>query len=165
MDVVYSESECLASCGEADDYSSDPFDRLYPSLAAAETQRPTIGLASTVSFVSKSNHDMPPGNIPENTHWVDMTRRDSIVVISQPPGQKNAVLGGIMALRMRVLGARAVIVAGRIRDSSELKSSGLPVSVSSLRNHLRELQLTYMDRYGQRAPPRSEQERRQRSTQ
>ncbi|KAI9863988.1 MAG: hypothetical protein M1824_006026 [Vezdaea acicularis] len=70
---------------------------------------------------------MPPGNIPENTHWVDLTRRDSMVVISQPPGQKNAVLGGIMASRMRVLGARGVVVAGRIRDSSELKSSGLPI--------------------------------------
>jgi regulator of RNase E activity RraA len=49
------------------------------------------------------------------------------VVISQPSGQTNAVLGGIMAVRMKVLGARGVVVDGRVRDLEELRGVGLSV--------------------------------------
>ena len=69
-------------------------------------------------------------NIPSGTHWVDHTIPGSIVVISQPKGQICAVLGGIMALRMSVIGAEGVIAWGRVRDVEELKETGLPVSLS-----------------------------------
>lgn len=54
-----------------------------------------------------------------------------MVVISQPRGQICAVLGGIMALRMSVVGAEGVIAWGRVRDVEELRETGLPVSPRS----------------------------------
>lgn len=42
-------------------------------------------------------------------------------MISQPKEQVCAVVGGIMAARMRKLGARAVVVDGRVRDLAELR--------------------------------------------
>lgn len=59
---------------------------------------------------------------------MDLSKPETIVVISQPAGQKCAVLGGIMALRMKVLGVRGVVVDGRVRDLEELGGTGLPVS-------------------------------------
>jgi len=49
--------------------------------------------------------------------------------MKQPEGQKCAILGGIMALRMKVLGAKGVVVNGRVRDLAELRETGLTVSV------------------------------------
>ncbi|CAG8982128.1 hypothetical protein HYALB_00003220 [Hymenoscyphus albidus] len=71
-----------------------------------------IAPASTVTFVSKSHHAAQAGdvgsesesNIPKDKHWVDLCVPGSIVVMSQPPAQKCAVLGGIMGVRMGVLG-------------------------------------------------------------
>ena len=91
-----------------------------------------IAPASTVVFASKSGGDMsghPEANIPTGTHWVDLTMPGTIVVMAQPEGQKCAVLGGIMALRMKVLGAKGVVVGGRVRDVVELGETGLPVSL------------------------------------
>ncbi len=51
------------------------------------------------------------------------------MVMKQPEGQKCAILGGIMALRMKVLNAKGVVVNGRVRDLSELRETGLPVSI------------------------------------
>jgi regulator of RNase E activity RraA len=42
------------------------------------------------------------------------------VVIQQPDDQKCAVLGGIHALNIVQRGAEAIVVAGRVRDRSEL---------------------------------------------
>lgn len=44
-----------------------------------------------------------------------------------PDDVSCAVLGGIMALRMKVNGASGIIVHGRVRDLSELKALGTPV--------------------------------------
>ncbi|KAG9229336.1 ribonuclease E inhibitor RraA/Dimethylmenaquinone methyltransferase [Amylocarpus encephaloides] len=93
-------------------------------------QEITIGRASTVFFSSKNPEDaaqLPPGNIPAGNHYVDLTQPGTIVVLSQPKGQKCAVLGGIMALRMKMLDAQGVIVHGRVRDVRELESTGLPI--------------------------------------
>ncbi len=94
-----------------------------------------IAPASTVVMASKTGGDttaLPKANIPAGKHWVDLTEPNTIVVITQPEGQKCAVLGGIMALRMKVLNAQGVIVSGRVRDVVELGSTGLPVSYHSL---------------------------------
>ncbi|KFA76739.1 hypothetical protein S40288_07823 [Stachybotrys chartarum IBT 40288] len=88
----------------------------------------TIGPVSTVLFVPKGEAiDAPAGNIPADTHWADVTKPGTLVVLKQPPGQINAVCGGIMALRMKVLGAKGILTAGRIRDLEELRSTGLPI--------------------------------------
>lgn len=95
------------------------------------TSRPgvVIAPASTVLFASKTGDKSSYGeaNIPFSTHWVDLTTPNTIVVLSQPPDQKNAVCGGIMALRMKVLNAKGIVVSGRVRDLGELKMTGLPI--------------------------------------
>ena len=59
--------------------------------------------------------------------------------MSQPEGQKCAVLGGIMALRMMVLNAKGVVVSGRVRDVVELGETGLPVSLFAFYHQLLQL--------------------------
>ncbi|KAF8866860.1 RraA-like protein [Acephala macrosclerotiorum] len=90
----------------------------------------TIAPASTVVMASKTGGDisaLPEANVPSGKHWVDLTEPNTIVVMTQPEGQKCAVLGGIMALRMKVLNARGVVVNGRVRDIVELESTRLPI--------------------------------------
>jgi hypothetical protein len=53
--------------------------------------------------------------------------RGRVVVASQPRGQSCAVVGGIMATRLRRLGARGLCVDGRVRDLACLSALGLPV--------------------------------------
>ncbi|GKT57807.1 DlpA domain-containing protein [Colletotrichum tofieldiae] len=88
----------------------------------------TIAPASTILFARKGETlDSPPANIPKDIHWADVTQPGTIVIIRQPDGQKNAVCGGIMAVRMKVRQAKAVVVVGRARDLGELASTGLPI--------------------------------------
>jgi len=88
-----------------------------------------VAQASTILFIPKG-HDgsgYVEGNIPAGAHWVDLAPPGTIVVESQPQGQFNAVLGGIMAARMKSLAVKGVVVDGRIRDIEELEDSGLPI--------------------------------------
>ncbi|KAF1813829.1 DlpA domain-containing protein, partial [Eremomyces bilateralis CBS 781.70] len=103
----------------------------------------TVAPASTVLLVPKSSPSFPSPSpltslldqtlslslptIPQGTPYADLTNAGSIVVISQPGGQKCAVLGGIMAARMRKLGAAGALVDGRVRDLGVLGSLGMPV--------------------------------------
>lgn len=89
----------------------------------------TVAPASTILFLHKDDDGTghPPANIPSDKHWVDMTTPGTIVIASQPEGQRNAVVGGIMAARMKKLDAKGVVVHGRIRDLEELKLTNLPV--------------------------------------
>ncbi|ESZ99373.1 putative protein dlpA [Sclerotinia borealis F-4128] len=104
---------------------------LKPAFTSAAFNKITIAPISTVIFAPKRSStdlsDYPAANIHTDKHWVDLTVPDSIVVICQPEGQNNAVLGGIMALRAQVLGAKGVVVGGRIRDLDELEATGLPI--------------------------------------
>ncbi|KAH0536777.1 hypothetical protein FGG08_006380 [Glutinoglossum americanum] len=116
-------------------------------ISSSHKQEKQIAPASTVLFVEKGvgNIDknssqgsssgssssgisnVSKGNIPADAHYVDLTTPDTVVVMSQPKGQTNAVLGGIMAVRMKVLGAKGVVVDGRVRDLEELSGVGLPI--------------------------------------
>lgn len=93
----------------------------------------TIAPASTVLFAPKTGitANYPAANIPSGKHYVDLTQPETTVVMKQPEGQKCAVLGGIMALRMKVLNAKGVVISGRARDVVELEATGLPVSLRS----------------------------------
>lgn len=100
-----------------------------------KNQEITIAPASTVIFAAKDAGGvttvlLPESNIPAGKHWVDLTEPGSIVVMAQPDGQKCAVLGGIMALRIKMLNAKGIVVNGRVRDLVELRETGLPVSSS-----------------------------------
>jgi regulator of RNase E activity RraA len=89
-----------------------------------------IGPVSTALFVAKdtsADANLPSSNIPAGAHWVDLIPAGTILLQSQPRGQRNAVLGGIMAARLHHLDVLAVITHGRIRDVRELKDIGLPV--------------------------------------
>lgn len=102
---------------------------LYNPISA----RKVIAPAATVLFAPKShseaNYANIPTNIPSGTHYVDVTppAPNSIVLMAQPAGQSCAVLGGIMALRMKTRGASAIVVGGRIRDLGEMRQLGIPV--------------------------------------
>lgn len=71
--------------------------------------------------------DTPPSNLQDSTPYSDHTQPGTIVLISQPPGQSCAVLGGIHGLRIAHLKASAIVVDGRVRDLSTLRSIGIPV--------------------------------------
>jgi regulator of RNase E activity RraA len=100
--------------------------------ANAEQAAVTVAPVSTVLFTPKDEDtstgiERPAPNFPKDTHWVDNAVPGTFAVLRQPEGQTNAVCGGIMALRMKVLGVKGIIVSGRIRDLAELQSTGLPV--------------------------------------
>jgi regulator of RNase E activity RraA len=104
--------------------------KLFAPPSTSLKQEITIAPASTVIFVSKDGShasDLPEANISAGQHWIDLTQPNTIVVMKQPEGQRCAVLGGIMALRMKALNAKGVVVSGRVRDVNELEETGLPV--------------------------------------
>ncbi|KAF2674066.1 RraA-like protein [Microthyrium microscopicum] len=107
-----------------------------------------IAPASTVLFVSHSTTSFPAPsegalggalglisttlaqplpNVPAGVPYADLAREGKIMVISQPRGQKVAVVGGIMAERMVRLGARGVVVDGRVRDLEVMRGLSVPV--------------------------------------
>ncbi|KAJ0424503.1 hypothetical protein BJY00DRAFT_299244 [Aspergillus carlsbadensis] len=106
-----------------------------PTLGRNTTTPKIIAPASTIKFIPKDSptptpdQDQTPSSttFPPGTHWVDNTVPNTVVVIEQPAGQHCAVVGGIMALRMKYLGIRGVVVNGRIRDLSEIQGCSLPV--------------------------------------
>ncbi|KAL3461433.1 hypothetical protein BJX64DRAFT_277904 [Aspergillus heterothallicus] len=106
------------------------FTPFSPTLGRNTTTPKIIGPASTIKFIPK---DASPPAAPESqtfppeTHWVDNTEPNTVVVIEQPPDQHCAVVGGIMAVRMTYLGIRGVVVNGRIRDLAEVQGCRLPV--------------------------------------
>ncbi|KAM4063025.1 aldolase/RraA domain-containing protein [Hirsutella rhossiliensis] len=95
---------------------------------ASQDAVPTIALVSTVLWVAKGETPAEPTpNLPDGLHWSDAIEPDSFIVMKQPPGQTNAVCGGIMALRIKVRGAKGIAVAGRVRDLPELRGTNLPI--------------------------------------
>ena len=108
---------------------SDPYGPHPPHSLELARQEKVIGPASTVLFRPKTDSPSPSANVPQGKHYIDLTKPGSVVLINQPPNQRCAVLGGIMASRMKVLGALGVVVDGRIRDLRELRSLNFPVSV------------------------------------
>lgn len=97
----------------------------FPSINPS----PLVGRVSTVLFTA---FDQDPGyrvqgDLQVNREWVDYVEEDTIVVMSQPDGQSNAILGSIKAVRLAQRNIQGVIVHGRVRDIEELGRSGLKV--------------------------------------
>jgi len=84
---------------------------------------------ATPSFPNPTplSKDLPPSNLSNTGPYADYTEDDTIVVITQPPGQSCAVVGGIMAARMKYLGAKGIVVDGRVRDLVTLRETGVPI--------------------------------------
>ena len=70
---------------------------------------------------------VPASNLLDSKPYADYTEDGTIVVISQPPGQSCAVVGGIMATRMKHLGAHGLVIDGRVRDLVALNETQLPI--------------------------------------
>lgn len=103
----------------------------YSTKGGNDAQTLTIAPVSTILWAAKGETlTEPTPNMPKETHWADVTKSGTFVVMKQPPGQTNAICGGILALRMKVRDVKGVIVAGRVRDIEELRSTNLPVSSS-----------------------------------
>ena len=91
------------------------------------------GSTSPKAEPTPSNAPPPP---PAGV-WSDKVEVGKAVVVSQPPGQYCAAVGGIHALRIDELGAEALIVDGNVRDLPEMAERSMPVSVASIQELLR----------------------------
>nr|AFP27247.1 menaquinone methyltransferase [Epichloe typhina] len=101
-----------------------------PSSSSDDATSPTTTIApvSTILFAAKGETPAGPApNVPKDTHWADVSEPGTFVVMKQAPGQTNAICGGIMALRMKMRRVEGIIVAGRVRDVQELRSTKLPI--------------------------------------
>nr|AFP27265.1 menaquinone methyltransferase [Epichloe glyceriae] len=99
-----------------------------PSSDDATSPTITIAPVSTILFAAKGETPAAPApNVPKDTHWADVSEPGTFVVMKQAPGQTNAICGGIMALRMKMRRVEGIIVAGRVRDVQELRSTKLPI--------------------------------------
>ncbi|PGG99975.1 hypothetical protein AJ80_09262 [Polytolypa hystricis UAMH7299] len=103
-----------------------------PTPINLDSQPKIIAPVSTFKFISK-NDPLPEiasqqeHGVPAGSHWVDCAQPGTIVLLDQPRDQYCAVLGGIMASRMKVLGVKGVVVNGRVRDLAELKWTELQI--------------------------------------
>lgn len=102
-----------------------------------------VAPASTVHFSPKTTSSFPNpiGDKPElkepadknaskiapGTPYADLVNPETIVVLSQPEGQACAVVGGINGVRMEQLGAKGILVSGRVRDLDTLNGLKIPV--------------------------------------
>ncbi|KAB2575435.1 Ribonuclease E inhibitor RraA/Dimethylmenaquinone methyltransferase [Lasiodiplodia theobromae] len=102
-----------------------------------------VAPASTVHFSPKTTSSFPNpiGDKPElkepadknaskiapGTPYADLVNPETIVVLSQPEGQACAVVGGINGARMEQLGAKGILVSGRVRDLDTLNGLKIPV--------------------------------------
>jgi regulator of RNase E activity RraA len=112
-----------------------------PLLHTSSTLRPEpkkiLAPASTFLMVSKATKSFPNpitpapdlvgSNLTDSRPYADLTEKDTIVVISQPAGQSCAVTGGIMAARVKHMGAKGLVVDGRVRDIVALNDTQLPI--------------------------------------
>lgn len=85
-----------------------------------------VGELSTANFV-ELGPNRPPSRIPSDKHWVDLITPGTILIQQQSSDHRNAILGGIMAARLDVLGVHGIITHGRIRDIDELEEIGVPI--------------------------------------
>ncbi|KAG2419566.1 hypothetical protein HFD88_004362 [Aspergillus terreus] len=101
-----------------------------PTIGRNATAPKIIAPAWTAKFIAK-NDPVPETadahSFPVGTHWVDWAEPGTVAVIEQPAGQYCAVLGGIMAVRMKTLGVQGAVVNGRVRDLAEINACQLPV--------------------------------------
>ncbi|KAF3048500.1 hypothetical protein E8E11_002272 [Didymella keratinophila] len=107
--------------------ASIPKPELKKVLAPASTY--LMAPKATKSFPSPTTlpANTPTSNLPDSRPYADYAESGTIVVISQPPGQSCAVVGGIMAARMKHLGVHGLVVDGRVRDLVALNETQLPI--------------------------------------
>ncbi|KAH7131143.1 ribonuclease E inhibitor RraA/Dimethylmenaquinone methyltransferase [Dactylonectria macrodidyma] len=93
------------------------------SPAHSAGQPRIMGPAVTVKMVEMSNVEAPK----PAAHFADCNETGKIMYIQQPKGLYAACWGGLMSTRAQHLGAKGVIVDGRVRDLNEHREMGFPV--------------------------------------
>ncbi|TDZ10336.1 4-hydroxy-4-methyl-2-oxoglutarate aldolase [Colletotrichum sidae] len=82
-----------------------------------------FGPAVTVQMVEVSDTSAPK----LDRHFVDHNEDGGVMYIQQPRGLPSACWGGLMSTRAKYLGARGVVIDGRMRDVGEHNEMGFPV--------------------------------------
>lgn len=73
----------------------------------------TKAKADCISFQESSPSE---SNIPKDKHWTECSAPGSVVLIQQPQGQTCALIGDIIATRLKLRGILGVVAVGRTRD-------------------------------------------------
>lgn len=107
--------------------ASTPKSQMKKVLAPASTLMMIPKASKSFPNPAEAHQDTPESNLPDTRPWSDWTEKDNITVVSQPPGQACAVVGGIMAARVKHLGAQGLVVDGRVRDIVALNETQLPI--------------------------------------
>ena len=115
---------------------------IHHRTSASEDKR-TYGPAFTVQFQPSSDSvdrpslpRIPTSNLSHGEIWSDLVEPFSVVVVQQPEGQRNAVVGGIHMERLRQRVVSTLVVDGRIRDMDELAEIPLSVGCFRLRTQI-----------------------------
>lgn len=95
------------------------------TLKTSNNESRICGPAHTVKFVRKHEQAQT-----QAVHHVDCAERGSVIVISTPFGTENAVWGGIMSTRAKILDVAGVVIEGNCRDLNEIRDIGVPVFAS-----------------------------------
>ncbi|KAK0782362.1 hypothetical protein LTR91_006499 [Friedmanniomyces endolithicus] len=127
----------VPGAGFLPDISPTPSKPTQPSTSLTPTHPPTapiptraqgtnriVGPISTVLFVPKDQQPVFPlwpqtpwaSNLPANKHWTDLPPPGTIVLLQQPPQQTVALLGDIVATRLKLRGVLGAVIDGRARD-------------------------------------------------
>ncbi len=81
-----------------------------------------VAPVSTVLYVAKAIEGDTSieneSNIPKDKHWTECPVPGSVVLAKQPQGQICALVGDIIATRLKRRGILGLVAAGRIRDVS-----------------------------------------------
>ncbi|KAK0274663.1 hypothetical protein LTR35_011445 [Friedmanniomyces endolithicus] len=72
--------------------------------------------ASPVLPLQTQKHAPWASNLPANKHWTDLPAPGTVVLLQQPPGQTVALLGDIVATRLKLRGILGAVIDARARD-------------------------------------------------
>lgn len=97
-----------------------PLTHQQDPVATLKTSKILAAPVSTIVFIPKSSQPSDPSNIPQDKHWTDCPSPGSIALLQQPSGQVCAVLGDILATRLKVRGVQGVVADGRVRDLTSI---------------------------------------------
>ncbi|KAF4996925.1 hypothetical protein FDECE_12248 [Fusarium decemcellulare] len=92
-------------------------------IFSPDSETRVIGPAVTVKMVESSDKSAPA----LEKHFVDHNEDGGVMYIQQPKGLPSACWGGLMSTRAQYLGAKAVVIDGRMRDINEHKEMKFPV--------------------------------------
>jgi regulator of RNase E activity RraA len=93
-------------------------------LFSPDSSTRIFGPAITVKMVKSDDASAPS----LEKHFVDHNEDGRIMYIQQPQGLPSACWGGLMSTRAQYLGAKGVVIDGRMRDINEHKEMKFPVS-------------------------------------